>query len=71
MLPKRNRCILLLVGLLSSWCLQQSFAEVWPGEQWSRATPESQGIASKRLDAAAEYAINTAEAAVASFATGI
>lgn len=56
MLSKRNQLIPFLVGVLMSWCLHQSFAEVWPGEEWSRATPESQGMTGKALDVAAGYA---------------
>ncbi|HEY8504255.1 MAG TPA: serine hydrolase, partial [Gemmataceae bacterium] len=32
-------------------------AEVWPGEEWATASPESQGMASDALDAAAAYAL--------------
>jgi CubicO group peptidase (beta-lactamase class C family) len=31
-------------------------AAIWPGKEWATATPESQGMSSKAVDAAAEYA---------------
>ena len=49
MLSKRNQVTLFLVGVLTSCCLHQSFAVVWPEEEWFRATPDSQGMTGKIL----------------------
>jgi len=56
MMSRRNQLVPLLIGILTTCCLHQSFAEIWSGEQWSRATPESQGMTGKLLDTVAGYA---------------
>ena len=49
---------LLIIGILLSWlAVTQASAQVWPGKQRAVATPESQGLSSSGLDAAAEYAM--------------
>ena len=49
---------LLIVGITLSWlAVTQANAQVWPGKQWAVATPESQGLSTSSLDAAAEYAM--------------
>jgi CubicO group peptidase (beta-lactamase class C family) len=43
----------IVLAAASAW---PASAEVWPGREWPRASPESQGLSSARLDEAAAYA---------------
>ena len=39
-------------------CSQAILADtIWPGREWAKASPESQGMSQKRLDAAVDYAL--------------
>ena len=48
--------VMILAVLMTGFAAEPAPAQVWPAKTWTPATPESQRMSSKALDAAAQYA---------------